>query len=78
MLYIWFQLLKDCVEKENLLNGHTDWSSDKKHRTAKKEIEELYNWWLSYTESSIPDDESYKTETDMLIRLITVRWALWT
>ena len=78
MLHACFQLLKDCVEKENLLNGHTDWNSDDRNRLAKKEIEELYNWWLSYVESDIPDDESYEIETKMLARLINVRWALWT
>ena len=78
ILHACFQLLKDCVEKENLLNGHTDWNVDERYRLAKKEIEELYNWWLLYTEADIPDDESYEIETKMLVRLITVRWALWT
>lgn len=78
MLHACFQLLKDCVEKENLLDGHTDWDADEKHRLAKKEIEELNNWWLSYTESDIPDEKSYEIETKMLIRLVAVRWALWT
>lgn len=77
MLHACFQLLKDCVEKENLLDGHTDWDTDEKHSLAKKEIEELYNWWLSYTESDVPDDEAYKIETKMLIRLVKARWALW-
>jgi hypothetical protein len=78
MLHACFQLLKDCVEKENLLNGHTDWGADEKHRKAKIEIEELYNWWLSYTESDIPDEEQYEIETNMLVRLVAIRWALWT
>jgi len=78
MLHASFQLLKDCVEKENLLSGHTDWDADERHRIAKQEIEELYNWWLSYKESNIPDNESYEIETKMLVRLIQIRWALWT
>jgi hypothetical protein len=78
MLHACFQLLKDCIEKENLFNGHTDWEADEKHKMAKKEIEELYNWWLSYIELNIPDEESYETETKMLVRLVTIRWALWT
>lgn len=78
MLHACFQLLKDCVEQEKLLNGHTDWDADEIHRSAKVEIEELYNWWLAYTELNIPDDERYKLETKMLERLISVRWALWT
>ena len=78
MLHACFQLLKDCVEKENLLNGHTDWEADEKHKLARKEIEELYNWWLSYVELNIPNEENYETETKMLVRLVTIRWALWT
>lgn len=78
MLHACFQLLKDCVEKENLLNGYTEWDADEKHRLAKKEIEELYDWWLSYPEPDIPDEECYEIETQMLMRLVTIRWALWT
>jgi hypothetical protein len=78
MLHACFQLLKDCVEKENLLDGHTDWEADEKHSLAKKEIQKLYNWWLSYTESSIPETEGYEIETEMLLRLVKIRWALWT
>ena len=78
MLHACFQLLKDCVEKENLLDGHIDWNADERQRLTKKEIEELYHWWLSYTGSDILDDESYEIETKMLVRLVTIRWALWT
>ena len=38
MLHASFQLLKDCVEKENLLSGHTDWDADERHRIAKKKL----------------------------------------
>lgn len=78
MLHACFQLLKDCIERENLLDGDTDWSADERHRLAKKEIEELYHWWISYTEPDVPDSASNETETRMLVRLVTVRWALWT
>ena len=78
ILHACFQLLKDCVEKENLLDGHIEWDVDEKHRLAKKEIKELYDWWFSYSSSSTSDDEYYEIETKMLVRLITVRWALWT
>lgn len=77
MLHACFLLLKDCVEKENLLTGHTDWDSDDKHRLTKKEISKLYNWWLSYSESDIADESSYELENQMLVRLINIRWALW-
>jgi len=78
MLHACFQLLKDCVEKEKLLDEDTDWEADEKYRNTKVEIKELYNWWLSYIESDIFDDGNYEKETMMLIRLITIRWALWT
>lgn len=77
LLHACFQLLKDCVEKENLLSGHADCEADDKHRLAKVELEDLYFWWLSYREPEIPSDESYQLENQMLIRLIQVRWALW-
>ena len=78
MLHACFQLLKDCVEKEKLLDGHVDWNADEKHRMAKIEIEALYKWWLSYSELDMPDAEKYEIETKMLVRLISIRWALWT
>ncbi len=77
MLHACFQLLKDCVEKENLLNGHTNWKADKMHRSARKEIEELYNWWLSYIEPDPLQQKTHELENKMLIRLVNVRWALW-
>jgi hypothetical protein len=80
MLHACFQLLKDCVEKEKLLSGHIDWDADDRHRVAKIEIEELYRWWLSYVvETDFSDDEvNYEIENGYLVRLIKIRWALWT
>ncbi|MCF7512922.1 hypothetical protein L3V43_04805 [Pseudoalteromonas sp. L23] len=79
MLHACFQLLSDCVEKEELLSGHTDWDADDKHRAAKKELEALYAWWQSHDEDGIPcSEEKYQEENQMLIRLIHIRWALWT
>ncbi|MQX53475.1 hypothetical protein [Alcanivorax sediminis] len=78
MLHACFQLLKDSIEKENLLSGHVDWDADEKHRLAKKEIENLYEWWVSYTEPEALNEKDYEQETQMLVRLVKVRWALWT
>ncbi len=78
MLHACFQLLKDCIEKEDLLGGHIDWSANEKHIAAKIELETLYNWWLSYSEQDIQDNENHELENKMLVRLIEVRWALWT
>ncbi|MFC1975962.1 hypothetical protein ACFLXQ_06155 [Chloroflexota bacterium] len=82
MLHACFQLLKDCIEKENLLNGDTDWEHDEKHRNAKVELTTLYKWWIERVKN---DDEidpltsvQFDEDSEMLIRLINVRWALWT
>ena len=80
MLHACFQLLKDCVEKENLLNSHIDWSADKKHAEARNEIELLYKWWLQRLlkeEQCGVSKEEYSYDDEMLHRLIKVRWALW-
>ncbi len=82
MLHACFQLLVDCIEKENLLNCHVDWSHDEKHRKAKEELSQLYNWW----KERVKNDENldplstnqYDIDNSMLIRLINIRWALWT
>lgn len=80
MLHACFQLLKDCIEKENLLTSHTDWNADEKHRQAKEEIEQLYKWWLDRikTETDPQHNNQHQTDNLMLHRLIDIRWALWT
>ncbi len=79
ILHASFQLLKDFVEKEDCDVQETDWDADERLRSAKVEIDELYRWWLSYIKTHSLDDEGdYELENDMLIRLIKVRWALWT
>ncbi len=78
MLHACFQLLKDFIEKEDIQHSRNDWNADEKHIAAKSEIDELYNWWASYSESGVPDEDSFELENSMLIRLIKVRWALWT
>lgn len=78
MLHACFQLLKDCVDHENLLECHVDWNSTEKLRLAKIEIIALYQWWLAYTETGVPNWETNNLENIMLKRLIDIRWALWT
>jgi hypothetical protein len=81
MLHACFQLLKDCVEKENLLDGHTDWNADKKHRDVRDELEKLYQWWIQRMvkeDQCGMSEEEYTFDEEMLHRLIKVRWALWT
>ena len=84
MLHACFQLLTDCIEGENLFTCHVDWTHDDLHINAKKELEELYRWW---TERKAFDEEGhiadldkdqYKEDSEMLVRLISVRQFLWT
>ena len=82
ILHACFQLLKDCVEKEDLLSGHIDWNATEKHRKAKAELEALYSWWLERLKAEKEDtfsfEDHYKEDDQMLHRLIDIRWALWT
>jgi len=82
MLHACFQLLKDCVEKEDLLSGHIDWNADEKFRKAKAELEALYSWWHERLEAEKVDtfvfEDHYREDNQMLHRLIDIRWALWT
>ncbi|MFA0963717.1 hypothetical protein AB9P05_18065 [Roseivirga sp. BDSF3-8] len=83
MLHACFQLLTDCVEKEELLSDPGDWSESSELIAARKEIEELYVWWKNRVAShnttldAIWADSIHKKDTEMLIRLIKVRSYLW-
>ncbi|MCB0806865.1 MAG: hypothetical protein KDC05_13795 [Bacteroidales bacterium] len=84
ILHACFQLLTDCIENEKLFTGHVEWNHDEEHKNAKKELENLYNWWIERKnadlESEINDleNEQYEKDNEMLIRLIKVRKYLWT
>jgi hypothetical protein len=84
MLHACFQLLTDCIEKENLLTGNTDWNADEEHKKARKDIEELYQWWLDRKGKSNSekfndlDRTQYNENNEKLIKLIKVRQYLWT
>jgi len=77
MLHACFQLLTDFI-KDELYNGYNDWEADEDHRMAKREMEELGSWWETYEEGTVPGKEQSETENRMLIRLINIRWAMWT
>ena len=85
MLHACFQLLTDCIEKEQLFTGHVDWSYDELHISAKKEILELYAWWQERVKKEKSDEidpiwteNQHELDTEMLIRLMKVRKFLWT
>lgn len=71
--------------KENLLDGHGVWEQDENSSPVKSEIDELYNWWKKRVKDEneglsdpIWTENQYKTDTEMLIRLVRVRHHLWT
>jgi len=78
VLHVCFWLLKDCVEKESLLDGRVDWEAGEMHRLARKEIKDIYNRWLFYEGPGDPNaGESYTGEAQILLPLIKIGWELW-
>lgn len=73
MLHACFQLLKDCVEKENV-DTHCNYEA---HKDFVDEVRFLYKWWeeRSKKESS---SEQYQEDDEMLLRLMKIRTQLWT
>jgi hypothetical protein len=85
LLHACFQVLTDCVEKENLLEVHENWETDPKLKKVKEEIGYLYHWWKQRKDiedqgktDEIWTEEKYEKDNEMLIRLIKVRQYLWT
>ncbi|MDO5637877.1 MAG: hypothetical protein Q4G18_11600 [Myroides sp.] len=79
LLHASFQILSDCIEKENLFNCHVNWDHDLEHKKAKIEIQNLYNWWNKRKSISTDlDSNQYEEDNQMLIRLIEYRKYLWT
>lgn len=82
MLHACFQLLTDCVEKEELLKL-TDWAQNEELISAKTEIDELLNWWKNRLKAEkdgldwIWDNGQYQKDTDMMVRLVKIRKFLW-
>jgi len=84
MLHACFQLLTDCIEKEKLLTGNTDWNYSRDFKKVRTEIQTLHKWWRGRKERSSKknfndlDPKQYEEDNAMLIRLIKVRAYLWT
>jgi hypothetical protein len=79
MLHACFQLLTDCVEKEKLLDGNTNWNHSKATKKVKAEITALYKWWTKRKEiENELEPKQYEMDNKMLIRLIKIRKHLWT
>ena len=78
ILHAGFQLLKDFLEQEKEIIEQIDWTHDEETKSAKIEIDFLYNWWLErvYKENDL-DEKQYAEDNEMLKRLIDVRKYLW-
>ena len=71
MLHACFQLLKDVVEKEKIL----EFINKEYHKKYYDEVLFLYEWWGKKAESDYEDDQE---ADEMLSRLIKIRNFLWT
>ena len=70
MLHACFQILKDCVELENV-------ASDYDCEFA-NEVRFLYDWWLKRSQTSYYDEKLHIDDDEMLMRLVKIRTTLWT
>lgn len=79
ILHACFQLLKDFVQQEREMIEILDWESDEETKTAKLEIDFLYNWWLKRVDKENDlDEKQYEEDNQMLMKLIKIRKYLWT
>jgi hypothetical protein len=87
MLHACFQILKNFIENECDKEIAKDIMDNKKieisvdsseYDICKKDIQELYNWWLQRCNKEEFDDEDIKEDESMLIKLIKYRNWLWT
>jgi hypothetical protein len=69
ILHSCFQILKDCVEKEEV-DTHCDYEF---HKEFVDEVRFLYKWWCERSKSENQDEDDV-----MLLRLMKIRTALWT
>lgn len=73
ILHSCFQILKDCVEKEEV-DTHCDYEF---HKEFVDEVRFLYEWWSKRSESKCQDDDDDDDDA-MLLRLMKIRKSLWT
>ena len=75
LLHASFQILKDCVEQEDLFKHSEDYANSASGKMAK----ELYDWWeVRSKKSNSLHDKQYEEDTIQLIKLMTIRGGLWT
>jgi hypothetical protein len=64
ILHAAFQCLVDFVEGEDPFKV-TDWSSNKVHQMAKREIRQLYHWWMKDRPKRVSPLNSVKNVPDL-------------
>jgi|APCry1669191860_1035381.scaffolds.fasta_scaffold40578_3 hypothetical protein len=74
ILHSSFQHLKDCVEKEGLFEHSPAYANTKEGLMAK----ELYDWWMKRKDIQDYSDKQYTEDNQQLIKLINIRYTLWT
>jgi len=72
MLHACFQILQDCVEKENV-DIHCSYEA---HKDFVDEVRFLYKWWINRKKDTSFDNDD--EDNEMLNRLIKIRLLLWT
>jgi len=72
MLHACFQILQDCVEKENV-DTHCNYEA---HKDFVDEVRLLYTWWLKRKNDDLFDNDD--EDDEMLNRLMKIRLFLWT
>lgn len=85
MLHACFQLLCDCIEQEELFE-HTNWEQSPDFQQARRDLQELYEWWkervAAEPDGTLPDlleqQAQYEQDEHMLLRLVRLRRYLWT
>lgn len=77
MLFACFTLLEKFIVEEMHL---TDWQLTPNTKLAKQEIDDLYTWWKVRKDNFLKGEEIEQQEvedTEMLKRLIDIRFYLW-
>lgn len=72
MLHACFQILEDCVKKENV-DTHCHYET---HKEFVDEVRFLYFWWIERKNNI--DFDNDEEDNEMLNRLIKIRQCLWT
>ena len=74
MLHACFQLLRDCVDKEDV-DTHCNYEA---HKEFVDEVRFLYAWWNKRESRNTDNIDNMEEDDIMLSRLLKIRTQLWT